>query len=70
MREAETAATDVPWRMKLALARHSISHRIHILDVIMGGYRSLLLHTLTPAKVVFLRRRVVHIITSGTTCVV
>ena len=35
MREAEAAATDIPWRMKLALARHSISHRIHILDIIM-----------------------------------
>ena len=30
----------------------------------------MLLHTLTPAKVVLLRGRVVHIITSGTTCVV
>ena len=54
----------------MALARHSISHRIHILNIIVRGYRSLLLHTLTPAKVVLLRGRVVHIITSGTTCVV
>ena len=36
----------------------------------MWGYRSLLLHTLTPAKVVLLRRRIVCIITSGTTCIV
>ena len=30
----------------------------------------MLLRTLTPAKVVLLRGRIAHIITSGTTCIV